>query len=80
MELPPGVAGAAAELGGVGAGPLGLLMRSLLTTDPLPLPVPVWLPFAAGAAAALDRTAPAASELGAYAAKAKTLGEAIGAK
>ncbi|MEK8145461.1 hypothetical protein NKH18_41110 [Streptomyces sp. M10(2022)] len=33
--------------------PLGLAMRSLLATDPLPLPVPVWLPFAAGAAAAL---------------------------
>ncbi|MFG3526772.1 ABC transporter permease [Streptomyces sp. NPDC047917] len=41
------VAGAAAVLGAVGAVPLGLLMRSLLTTDPLPLPVPVWLPFAA---------------------------------
>ncbi|MCX4735550.1 ABC transporter permease [Streptomyces sp. NBC_01363] len=46
------VAGAAAVLGGVGAVPLGLLMRSLLTTDPLPLPVPVWLPFAAAATAA----------------------------
>ncbi|WP_406157831.1 ABC transporter permease [Streptomyces sp. NBC_01005] len=45
------VAGAAAVLGAVGAVPLGLLMRSLLTTDPLPLPVPVWLPFAATAAA-----------------------------
>ncbi|MFF3954834.1 FtsX-like permease family protein [Streptomyces sp. NPDC001890] len=45
------VAGAAAVLGGVAAVPLGLLMRSLLTTDPLPLPVPVWLPFAASAAA-----------------------------
>ncbi|MEL5958789.1 FtsX-like permease family protein, partial [Streptomyces sp. CLV115] len=41
------VAGAAAVLGAVGAVPLGLLMRSLLTTDPLPLPVPVWLPPAA---------------------------------
>ncbi|MFE2931861.1 FtsX-like permease family protein [Streptomyces sp. NPDC059278] len=41
------VAGAAAVLGAVGAVPLGLLMRSLLTTDPLPLPVPVWLPLAA---------------------------------
>ncbi|MFJ2267612.1 ABC transporter permease [Streptomyces sp. NPDC087849] len=47
------VTGAAAVLGGIGAVPLGLLMRSLLATDPLPLPVPVWLPFAAGAAAAL---------------------------
>ncbi|MGW1406596.1 ABC transporter permease [Streptomyces sp. NPDC002403] len=46
------VAGGAALLGGVGAVPLGLLMRSLLTTGPLPLPVPVWLPFAAAAAAA----------------------------
>ncbi|MET9661828.1 FtsX-like permease family protein, partial [Streptomyces sp. NPDC006510] len=45
------VAGAAAVLGGVGAIPLGLLMRSLLTTDPLPLPVPVWLPLAAVVAA-----------------------------
>ncbi|MFB7213051.1 ABC transporter permease [Streptomyces sp. NPDC056255] len=47
------VAGAAAVLGGVAAVPLGLLMRSLLTTDPLPLPVPMWLPFAASAAAAV---------------------------
>ncbi|MFJ2708461.1 FtsX-like permease family protein [Streptomyces sp. NPDC087428] len=47
------VAGAAAVLGAVGSVPLGLLMRSLLTTDPLPLPVPVWLPLAAGAAGAL---------------------------
>ncbi|MEU9763417.1 FtsX-like permease family protein [Streptomyces sp. NPDC047987] len=46
------VAGAASVLGGVGAVPLGLFMRSLLTTDALPLPVPVWLPCAAGAAAA----------------------------
>ncbi|MEU2670612.1 FtsX-like permease family protein [Streptomyces sp. NPDC007164] len=47
------VAGAAAVLGAVGAVPLGLLMRSLLTTDPLPLPVPVWLLFAATAVAAV---------------------------
>ncbi|MEU2128738.1 FtsX-like permease family protein [Streptomyces sp. NPDC018352] len=47
------VAAAAAVLGGVAAVPLGLLMRSLLTTDPLPLPVPVWLPFAGSAAAAV---------------------------
>ncbi|MFF9508533.1 FtsX-like permease family protein [Streptomyces sp. NPDC014724] len=47
------VAGAAAVLGAIGSVPLGLLMRSLLTTDPLPLPVPVWLPFAAGATGAL---------------------------
>ncbi|WP_405749882.1 FtsX-like permease family protein [Streptomyces sp. NBC_00012] len=46
------VAGAAAVLGGIASVPLGLLMRSLLTTDALPLPVPVWLPFAATAAAA----------------------------
>ncbi|WP_328896982.1 ABC transporter permease [Streptomyces sp. NBC_00236] len=47
------VAGAAALLGAAGAVPLGLLMRSLLTTDPLPLPVPVWLPVAAGVVGAL---------------------------
>lgn len=47
------VAGAAAVLGAIGSVPLGLLMRSLLTTDTLPLPVPVWLPFAAGATGAL---------------------------
>ncbi|MFC9242718.1 FtsX-like permease family protein [Streptomyces sp. NPDC057136] len=47
------VAAAAAVLGAFGSVPLGLLMRSLLTTDALPLPVPVWLPFAAGAAAAV---------------------------
>ncbi|MFE7757709.1 ABC transporter permease [Streptomyces sp. NPDC057429] len=47
------VAGAAAVLGGVAAVPLGLVIRSLLATDPLPLPVPLWLPFAAGAAGAL---------------------------
>ncbi|MFF1922472.1 ABC transporter permease, partial [Streptomyces sp. NPDC058221] len=47
------VTGAAALLGAVGSVPLGLLMRSLLTTDPLPLPVPLWLPLAAGAAGAL---------------------------
>ncbi|MFF9567158.1 FtsX-like permease family protein [Streptomyces sp. NPDC014685] len=47
------VAGAAALLGGaVGALPLGLVMRSLLTTDTLPLPVPVWLPVAAAATGA----------------------------
>ncbi|MFB6501175.1 MULTISPECIES: FtsX-like permease family protein [unclassified Streptomyces] len=46
------VAGYAALLGGAGALPLGLVMRSLLTTDALPLPVPVWLPVAAGAAGA----------------------------
>ncbi|MFE7358625.1 FtsX-like permease family protein [Streptomyces sp. NPDC057543] len=46
------VAGAAAVLGGIGAVPLGLYMRSLLSTEPLPLPVPVWLPLAAGAVAA----------------------------
>lgn len=47
------VAGAAVVLGGVGAIPLGLLMRSLLTTDQLPLPVPLWLPLAAAVAAAV---------------------------
>ncbi|MFJ6434001.1 FtsX-like permease family protein [Streptomyces sp. NPDC091416] len=47
------VAGAAAVLGAAGSVPLGLLMRSLLTTDPLPLPVPAWLPVAAGAVGAL---------------------------
>ncbi|MEU0830417.1 FtsX-like permease family protein [Streptomyces sp. NPDC005969] len=47
------VAGAAVVLGGVGAVPLGLLMRSLLTTDPLPLPAPLWLPLAAAVAAAV---------------------------
>ncbi|WLQ39875.1 ABC transporter permease [Streptomyces laculatispora] len=47
------VAGTAAVLGAVGSVPLGLLMRALLTTDPLPLPLPVWLPLAAGAAGAL---------------------------
>ncbi|WP_329306166.1 ABC transporter permease [Streptomyces sp. NBC_01260] len=47
------VAGTAAVLGAVGSVPLGLLMRALLTTDPLPLPAPVWLPLAAGAAGAL---------------------------
>ncbi|MFG3136015.1 FtsX-like permease family protein [Streptomyces sp. NPDC048211] len=47
------VAGAAALLGAAGSVPLGLLMRSLLATDPLPLPVPVWLPFAAGVTGAL---------------------------
>ncbi|MFF8612920.1 FtsX-like permease family protein [Streptomyces sp. NPDC015350] len=46
------VAGYAALLGGAGALSLGLVMRSLLTTDALPLPVPVWLPVAAGAAGA----------------------------
>ncbi|MFD7622785.1 FtsX-like permease family protein, partial [Streptomyces sp. NPDC059802] len=52
------VAGAAAVLGGVGAVPLGLLMRSLLTTDPLPLPMPVWLPVGRGAPAAGGRGGP----------------------
>ncbi|MFI6944770.1 FtsX-like permease family protein [Streptomyces sp. NPDC050422] len=47
------VAVAAALLGAAGSVPLGLLMRSLLTTDPLPLPVPVWLPVATGAVGAL---------------------------
>ncbi|WP_371602582.1 ABC transporter permease [Streptomyces sp. NBC_01220] len=47
------VAGAAAVLGAAGSVPLGLLMRSLLTTDPLPLPVPAWLPVAAGVVGAL---------------------------
>lgn len=47
------VADVAAVLGAVGSVPLGLLMRSLLTTGPLPLPVPVWLPVAAGVAGAL---------------------------
>ncbi|MER5634107.1 ABC transporter permease [Streptomyces nitrosporeus] len=46
------VAVSAAVLGGIGAVPLGLLMRSVLTTEVLPLPVPVWLPFAAGAVGA----------------------------
>ncbi|MEI5035015.1 ABC transporter permease [Streptomyces sp. S1A(2023)] len=41
------VSAAAALLGGIGALPLGLAMRSLLTTDALPLPVPWWLPPAA---------------------------------
>lgn len=47
------VAGAAVVLGGAGAVPLGLLMRSLVTTDPLPLPAPPWLPLAAAVAAAV---------------------------
>ncbi|MFH9466544.1 ABC transporter permease [Streptomyces clavifer] len=47
------VAGAAALVGGIAAVPLGLAVRSLLATDPLPLPVPVWLPCAGGAAGAL---------------------------
>ncbi|MEU3653758.1 ABC transporter permease [Streptomyces sp. NPDC032161] len=46
------VAGAASVPGALGAVPLGLFMRSLLTTEALPLPVPVWLPLAAGAVAA----------------------------
>ncbi|MFI9628377.1 FtsX-like permease family protein [Streptomyces sp. NPDC052042] len=53
------VAGAASVLGGLGAIPLGLFLRSLLTTDGLPLPVPVWLPFAAGAAVVALITLPA---------------------
>lgn len=47
------VALAAAVLGAAGSVPLGLLMRSLLATDPLPLPVPVWLAVAAAAVGAL---------------------------
>ncbi|MFC9860501.1 MULTISPECIES: ABC transporter permease [unclassified Streptomyces] len=47
------ISATAAVLGGIGAVPLGLAMRSLLTTDALPLPVPVWLPVAAAGAAAL---------------------------
>ncbi|WP_406091138.1 FtsX-like permease family protein [Streptomyces sp. NBC_01013] len=47
------VAAAASVLGALLSVPLGLLMRSLLTTDPLPLPVPVWLPVAAGVLGAL---------------------------
>ncbi|MFE2763512.1 FtsX-like permease family protein [Streptomyces halstedii] len=47
------VAAVAAVVGGIGALPLGLLMRSLLETEALVLPVPPWLPFAAGAAGAL---------------------------
>ncbi|MFF2013685.1 ABC transporter permease [Streptomyces sp. NPDC058195] len=38
------VAVAAAVTGGLGAVPLGLLLRSLLATEALPLPVPWWLP------------------------------------
>lgn len=47
------VSAAAALLGGLGAVPLGLAMRSLLTTGPLPLPVPWWLPPAAALAGGL---------------------------
>ncbi|MFF1462724.1 FtsX-like permease family protein [Streptomyces sp. NPDC058330] len=47
------VAATAAVLGGIGSVPLGFLMRSLLGTEALPLPVPLWLPFAAGAVGAL---------------------------
>lgn len=47
------VALAAAVLGAAGSVPLGLLMRSLLTTDALPLPAPVWLPVASGVVGAL---------------------------
>ncbi|NEA20478.1 FtsX-like permease family protein, partial [Streptomyces halstedii] len=47
------VAAVAAAVGGLGALPLGLLMRSLLETEALVLPVPPWLPLAAGAAGAL---------------------------
>ncbi|MER5275754.1 FtsX-like permease family protein [Streptomyces sp. NPDC002809] len=65
------VAGAAASLGAVGSVPLGLLLRSLLTTDSLPLPVPVWLPFAAGAVGAL-LVAPAARPLAVLAARSVT--------
>ncbi|MFJ6609327.1 FtsX-like permease family protein [Streptomyces sp. NPDC091289] len=47
------VSAVAALLGGLGAVPLGLAMRSLLTTGTLPLPVPWWLPPAAALAGGL---------------------------
>ncbi|MFD7125799.1 MULTISPECIES: ABC transporter permease [Streptomyces] len=47
------VSAVAALLGGIGAVPLGLAMRSLLTTEPLPLPVPWWLPPASALAGGL---------------------------
>ncbi|MBV7243512.1 ABC transporter permease [Streptomyces sp. MW-W600-10] len=47
------VSAAAALLGGLGAVPLGLAMRALLTTGTLPLPVPWWLPPAAALAGGL---------------------------
>ncbi|OKJ37295.1 FtsX-like permease family protein [Streptomyces sp. CB01580] len=53
------VAGAAAVLGAIGTVPLGLYLRSLLATEPLPLPVPLWLPPVAGAVAAVLVVLPA---------------------
>ncbi|MFD4339467.1 FtsX-like permease family protein [Streptomyces anulatus] len=47
------VSAVAALLGGIGAVPLGLAMRSLLTTEPLPLPAPWWLPPASALAGGL---------------------------
>ncbi|MFB7917353.1 FtsX-like permease family protein [Streptomyces sp. NPDC056061] len=53
------VAGAAAVLGVIGSVPLGLYLRSLLATEALPLPVPLWLPPVAGAVAAVLVVLPA---------------------